>query len=175
MALINRLSQLFKADFHAVLDHIEEPELLLRQSIREMEDALAENSNELASLNRDRQIQSQRINELQQNIDHFDEELDLCFSESEDSLARPLVRRKLEATQLKKILGKRQDTIVQHIEERQLQMDAHRQQLESMRQKAELFSQHNRCVETPAEHQYQVSDSDVDVAFLREKQRRANA
>ena len=37
MALINRLSRLFKADFHAVLDQIEEPELLLKQAIREME------------------------------------------------------------------------------------------------------------------------------------------
>ena len=40
MALINRVTQLFKADFHAVLDRIEEPEQLLRQSIRDMEDVL---------------------------------------------------------------------------------------------------------------------------------------
>ncbi len=42
MALINRISRLFKADFHAVLDQIEEPEMLLKQAIREMEDDLAE-------------------------------------------------------------------------------------------------------------------------------------
>ena len=41
MALINRISRLFKADFHAVLDHIEEPEALLKQAIRDMEDDLA--------------------------------------------------------------------------------------------------------------------------------------
>ena len=40
MALITRISRLFKADFHAVLDQIEEPEQLLRQAIREMEDDL---------------------------------------------------------------------------------------------------------------------------------------
>jgi phage shock protein A len=33
MALINRISRLFKADFHAVLDQIEEPEGLLKQAI----------------------------------------------------------------------------------------------------------------------------------------------
>ena len=42
MALIHRVSRLFRADFNAVLDHIEEPELLLRQSIRDMEDELAD-------------------------------------------------------------------------------------------------------------------------------------
>jgi phage shock protein A len=41
MALITRLSRLFQADMHAVLDKIEEPELLLRQAIREMEEFIA--------------------------------------------------------------------------------------------------------------------------------------
>ena len=40
MALITRISRLFQADFHAVLDRIEEPEQLLKQAIREMEDSL---------------------------------------------------------------------------------------------------------------------------------------
>ena len=40
MALINRMSRLFTADVHAVLDRIEEPDVLLRQAIREMEEAL---------------------------------------------------------------------------------------------------------------------------------------
>ena len=38
MALISRVSRLFTADVHAVLDRIEEPEVLLKQAIREMED-----------------------------------------------------------------------------------------------------------------------------------------
>ena len=38
MALINRMSRLFTADVHAVLDRIEEPEALLKQAIREMEE-----------------------------------------------------------------------------------------------------------------------------------------
>ena len=40
MAIINRLARLFKADFHAVLDHIEDPELQLKQAVREMEEQL---------------------------------------------------------------------------------------------------------------------------------------
>ena len=36
MALINRISRLFQADFHAVLDQIEEPEQILKQAIRDM-------------------------------------------------------------------------------------------------------------------------------------------
>ena len=40
MALVTRLSRLFQADFHAVLDQIEEPDLQLRQAVREMQIAL---------------------------------------------------------------------------------------------------------------------------------------
>lgn len=38
MALINRISRLFSADFNAVLDRIEEPDVLLKQALREMEE-----------------------------------------------------------------------------------------------------------------------------------------
>ena len=34
MPLINRVSRLFRADLHAVLDRIEEPDVLLRQAAR---------------------------------------------------------------------------------------------------------------------------------------------
>ena len=35
MTIINRLSSLFKADVYAVLDKIEEPQLLLQQALRD--------------------------------------------------------------------------------------------------------------------------------------------
>ena len=38
MALVTRLSRLFRADLNAVLDRLEEPEMLLRQAVREMEE-----------------------------------------------------------------------------------------------------------------------------------------
>ena len=40
MALIKRVARLFQSDMHAVLDRIEDPESLLKQSIREMEEDL---------------------------------------------------------------------------------------------------------------------------------------
>ena len=41
MTLITRLGRLFRADMHAVLDGLEEPTMLLRQAVRDMEDVLA--------------------------------------------------------------------------------------------------------------------------------------
>ncbi|MGH8626524.1 MAG: PspA/IM30 family protein [Gammaproteobacteria bacterium] len=41
MALITRVARLFRSDLHVVLDRVEEPEVLLRQAIREMEEELS--------------------------------------------------------------------------------------------------------------------------------------
>ena len=50
MALITRLSRLFQADLHAVLDRIEEPDTLLRQAMREMEEALDPDAQQIKRL-----------------------------------------------------------------------------------------------------------------------------
>ncbi len=50
MALINRMSRLFTADVHAVLDRLEEPDVLLKHAVREMEEELARNEQRARAL-----------------------------------------------------------------------------------------------------------------------------
>ena len=50
MALVTRLSRLFQADVHAVLDRIEEPDLQLRQAVREMQLSLDQDRQRLKLL-----------------------------------------------------------------------------------------------------------------------------
>ena len=68
MALVNRVTRLFKADFHAVLDRIEEPDVLLRQAIREMQDDLAGDEQQLRSLKVEARQLEQREADLQQSL-----------------------------------------------------------------------------------------------------------
>ena len=92
MALINRLSRLVKADFHAVLDNIEEPEQLLKQAIRDMEDNLAETEQRILLCANDQEALSVRRMELQNAIDEINAQLDLCFASEKDELARSLIK-----------------------------------------------------------------------------------
>ena len=96
MALINRVTRLFKADFNAVLDRIEEPEQVLKQAIREMEDDLVGAEQRIQVVTHDQDALNERKSELDAKITEIDEELDLCFAKKKDELARTLVRRKLE-------------------------------------------------------------------------------
>jgi len=97
MALITRISRLFSADFHAVLDRIEEPELLLKQAIREMEEELASSEQRIRYLQQEQQQLSVKEDDIEQALSSLDEEMDICFASGREELARKLVKRKLEA------------------------------------------------------------------------------
>jgi phage shock protein A len=169
MALINRISRLFKADFHAVLDQIEEPEQLLKQAIRDMEDDLA--------------TTEQRI-ELQSALEEITAQLDLCFDSGKDDLAKSLIKKKLEAERLLKRLNSKHAANQKYLDQQRKMLDENRATLEGLRQKAELFAQRTPAHPDAASEfddigwmarEMQVGDDEVEIAYLREKSLRSTS
>lgn len=182
MPLINRVSRLFKADFNAVLDNMEEPELLLRQAIREMEDEVASNEQQLKWYDHELSELNARRAELRDAIHRLDEELDLCFSAGKEDLARGLVKRKLEAQRFEQRIITRCETTEQRLEMLRAQINERGNTLESMRQKAALFAADgsgNPSDTGPGtdwiHHGGHISDEEVEIALLRETQRRSES
>lgn len=178
MALVNRVTRLFKADFHAVLDRIEEPDALLRQAIREMQDDLAGDEQRLRSLQHEARQLQQRESDLQDSLKQIEDELDICFEADKQDLARQLVRRKLEQQQRLQHTNKLQQNLKQQVSDSESRLSDNRQQLQAMQQKAEYLLE-TADVSSSDLDQYNsseigVQDSDVEVAFLREQQRRAS-
>ena len=95
MALVTRLSRLFQADFHAVLDRIEEPDLQLRQAVREMQFTLDQDQQRLKLLQHEAAQLDKAARAASANLEAYDEELDICLAAKKDDLARDLIRRKL--------------------------------------------------------------------------------
>ena len=179
MALITRISKLFTADFHAVLDRIEEPEVLLRQAIREMEDEIASNEQRVKWLRNEHEQLQSRCDDVNATLPAIDDELDICFSAGKEELARSLIKRKLEAQRQLKTLGVKVKTTDKTLQDQQASLDENRSALEGLRQKAEILMEDNRDgAEGSAEFgdwragEFAVSEDDIEVAFLREKQRR---
>ena len=176
MALITRLSRLFQADFHAVLDSIEEPDIQLKQAVREMEFDLQQDEQALALLQHEAEQLAGIVDEATKKLSAFDEELDICFSAKKDGLARDLIRRKLETESTLTITEKQFNSIHSNTEKLQQRIKTHQHQLENMKQKLELLVDENRL----GSSQFQVQSTqnnvrieDIEIAFLREKQRRA--
>lgn len=177
MALVKRISQLFTADAHAVLDLIEDPITLLKQAVREME---TEIQAQQAKLNQEKkhlmQTESQ-IAKAEQELETIDQDLDLCFEEENQSLARSLVKRKLlvkrnyqnlkDALQHSKNLVDTQSKLLQDNQTR----------YESMKQQAELLNQQQSTTEETSKFDSfsSISEEEVEIALLNEKRARSHS
>jgi phage shock protein A len=175
MALITRVSRLFQADFHAVLDRIEEPEVLLRQAVREMEEELASDAQRSRILKHEQGQLTARETDLEQTLQELDEQLDICFDSGNDDLARASIKRKLETQQYCKGLARKRQALQETLDDLDTRLRENRSRLESMRQKAELLAEETARAR-PADNwtipDITVRDEDVEVALLREKQQR---
>ncbi|MGB5718349.1 MAG: PspA/IM30 family protein [Gammaproteobacteria bacterium] len=175
MALITRVSRLFQADFHAVLDRIEEPEVLLRQAVREMEEELARDEQCSKIMNHEQGQLTAREIDLEQSLHEIEEQLDVCFDTGNDDLARACVKRKLELQRCCKSLSRKRQALQKTLDDIDTRLRENRARLESMRQKAELLAEESareRPVDNWTLPDISVRDEDVEVAFLREKQHR---
>ena len=180
MAIINRISRLFTADIHAVLDRIEEPEALLRQCIRDMEERTADAERQISAQVCEREHIETRQRQIEKSLAEIESQLDVCFEADKADLARGLIRQRLEYQRLLRRLAERRDATDKELAARRSTLEEHRARLESMRQKAALFAGDDRGAGSldpdepgPGAADCRVSDAEVEVAFLAELQRRA--
>ncbi len=176
MALITRLSRLFQADFHAVLDRIEEPDIQLKQAIREMQIDLQQSEQRLALLQHEHETLSNLASDANAKLSSFDEELDICFAAKKEDLARDLIKRKLEVTRQLQSSEKQQVALQSSIQNIESSIEENREALESMSQKLDLLVTE---IDSDSIHGQQFSVSpgvrneEIEIAFLREKQKRS--
>ena len=175
MALITRVSRLFRADLHAVLDHIEEPEALLRQAMREMQEALDHDERQVKRL----QLEQGQIVARQTDLEHsqaqVEDELDICFRSDKDDLARKLIKRKLEAQRFSRFLARKRQALEESLGVLRTRLEENQARLQGMRQKAELLAEEDSSRQSEASWNtpdFSMREEDVEVAFLREKHQR---
>ena len=94
------------------------------------------------------------------------------FGAKKDDLARDLIRRKLEAENNRTNAEKQLATIDNSIEKLQQRISDHHQQLDNMKQKLDLLVDENNpaSVQIPTNS---IRNEDIEIAFLREKKKRA--
>jgi len=174
MALITRVSRLLRADLHAVLDRIEEPGVLLKQAVREMEEQQSQDERHAKFLANELTSMDKRRRELTDRIRQINEELDVCFAAGKPDIARTLIRRRLEAERFDRLLGKKYEHLTEGMAQLQARLDENRTRLTTMRQKADLLNEDDgpATPEPATTLEILVTDEDVEIAYLRELQER---
>lgn len=179
MALINRISRLFRADIHDILDRVEQPSVVLRQAVREMEEELGQDQHALRRLVREDERFESRFNEMENSLKEIEDQLDVCFQAEKEDLARSLIKRRLEMQYLQKQLSRKKGALAEAMNHKKMQFEENQVRLEEIRQKAELLVEEN-LDESFAEEVLPCSDTvvrdeDVEVAYLWEKQVRSRS
>ena len=160
-----------------VLDRLEEPDVLLKQAVREMEDAIVHDEQRLRLMRHEQGQVNDRIEDLTKTVKQLEGELDLCFSAEQEALARGLVRRRLESERFIKFLGKKAETLAGDAGELEGRVKENRARLQAMQQKLEVLTEEltrsadsDTFADTVPE--IIVRDDEVEVAFLYEQQKR---
>lgn len=184
MAIINRLARLFKADFNAILDQVEEPQSLLRQAIRDMEEDLEQTETRLRQAQIDKDGLIGRRGELERSLADHSMQLDTCFEAGEEDLAREMIKRKLETEYLFECIAVRLEASEKEVQSLIKTSCDNHATLESLRQKAELFDEGSRQCHTEKfthsdiamrSQKRQIGEGDIEVAFLQEKKKRTKS
>jgi phage shock protein A len=176
MALIRRVSRLFAADMHAVLDQLEEPEAVLRQAIREMEEELARQQQRQKWLSTEIESVSAKVAGFEEMIRELDAKLDICFANDNEALAKKVTRRKLETAKLAEHARTARDALSRQLEEIDTLLETNSDRLECMRQKAAVLAIDESGSAGLSDRPIAgVDDDDVEIAYLREKQARASS
>ena len=170
MALINRMSRLFTADVHAVLDRIEEPDVLLKHAVREMEEELARSEQRVRALKHEHETLGERQRKTEACLAELSSQLDVCFASNNEELARKVLKRRLETERLERHVGERRAALDKELAALRGAVDEQREQLDVMRQKAELLATTGSGDEL--HNDFAVGDAEVEVALLRERQKR---
>ena len=174
MPLMNRFINLFTADVHAVLDRLEEPATLLRQAIRDMDEAIARQHIAINVLDHDNERDEVLLARERETIDATTQELDTCLAAEAEDLARTLIRRRLEAERRHAAVSERLTARRKRRAALGAELSGNRERLAAMREKQALYE--DRDNDSAGDYDgAAVSAADVEIALLREKERRTGA
>jgi phage shock protein A len=179
MALITRFTRLFTADMHAVLDRLEEPQVVLKQAIRDMEEDVAQRAARIAALEAEAAQLQRQLCELERSLTEIAAQLDICFDSAQPDLARGVIKRRLEMERLGKRMHARRALNRETAAVERATQDEHQRQLDAMRQHASVLLE--SLVVTPSSASVSlhadapVTEADIDVALLREHKRRSQS
>jgi phage shock protein A len=173
MAVLSRFARLVSADLHAVIDHLETPEALLRQALREMREQIDSTESACARGAKERQRLRDRQERIDARLGQLSPDIDSALQADRDELARHLLRERIA-------LEREQEDGAARLSALERELAEHRQRLAEQREcLRQLDAEADRALAETAPTRRTpdgigpigvVSDADVEIALIRAKQ-----
>lgn len=94
MSILDRLVQLCKADLHGLMDALEDKQLLLKQSLREMEEELERTRARYGRVLAERRYVAAEADRTRSRIERVEADLDLTVAAQRDDLSRARIKQR---------------------------------------------------------------------------------
>ena len=172
MSIVNRIGRLFKADMHSILDSIEDPQSMLSQALRDMQDCIAHDEARLREITAQRTDAEKKAGEIANVRKDAEAKIELCIKGGNDTLARSVIRKKLECTRFEEALKQRATALSQEQQNVATLLQKRREKFEELKEKAALFR--SMPVADAADEpgaSNRITESDVEIALLAERER----
>lgn len=172
MNILTRVSRLFKADIHGILDNLEQPEIILQQSIRDMQVAIEKAEITIAELDKTQDRLEQQKQNQNKHIEDLQDQLQFCLAENNESLGKSVIRKKLQAEASLKELTRQLANITADKKLKIEETEERKEKLQAIRDKLSLFTEKNELNECSPSTDLSsgVTQDDVELAFLYAKQ-----
>lgn len=124
MGVLDRVSQILRANINDLLNHAEDPEKILNQIIADMEDALRQGKSSVADqIAQEKMIQSD-LDAAKKSADDWGKKAELAVSKNADDLAREALHRQNDYSAQVDIYQKQLDAQHQAVQKLKADLDA---------------------------------------------------
>jgi phage shock protein A len=139
MALLTRIVRLFKADIHGVMDQIEDQGLLLKQHLRDMEEALTQKETQLKKMRIARDQAQQEFQKGEKETGNLESDLEIAIKKDRDDIARMLIKKLKPLTRIQTERGNHIDRLNHEIGQFKDNLEQQRLQYEQLKQRATAY------------------------------------
>ena len=115
MGIMTRVVKIFKADIHGVMDQLEDHGLLLKQHLRDMEDALNAGDTGLKRKFAARRQAQQEHDKIRQRAEALEHDLQVAVEKRKDDIARMLIKKVKPLADLSKDIAQHIKTLDEEI------------------------------------------------------------
>ena len=174
MSISKRIVRLVKSDIHEILDCLEDPQAILSQAIRDMEDEMRITQARSESLQSESQKIGTFIARLESSHAEAVAQIETCFDSENETLVRTFIRKRLELEKRRKQLLETQAGIQKELSECQTRLKEQEEKITSIKEKQDLFTNYEKqSSASPAyEEKWAVSEEQVELAILEERRKR---
>jgi len=180
MAILARIVKIFEADIHGVMDQLEDRELLLKQHLRDMEEALNRKQARLRKMKASHNQGQKDLAGYKQQWEALDHDLTVAVRKNKDDIARMLIRKMKPLENLSgelarhlKALDEEMIQFKNHLQQQRLRYEQLKNRTAEYLHKTQMQQWEKNVIDPVSDDGYGVlSDQEIELELLKRKDAR---